>query len=240
MKSLIRFALTVGVALGLGICYEQKAEAGFTAYKVSAGDYGNQNFDGILGMDFIVNEAIKITDLGVFDDASNGLVSALTTELWSRNDKGTPNNFYDDIGITKLASMNFSPNEPGQLDGGSRFKKLDNPLVIRPGNYTIVAYGYGRGENNGNAWGGGWGTTNNGGGLISFVGLSRYGHIWSGDVFGQSIGSRPDWGAENRYAAGTFKYEAASVHEPSSILGVLGLSIFATTSILKNNKKLEV
>ena len=32
---------------------------------------------------------------------------------------------------------------PGTLEGGSRFKPLASPLVLPPGSYTMVAYGYG-------------------------------------------------------------------------------------------------
>ena len=80
---------------------------------------------------------------------------------------------------------------------------------LKPAGFTgtIVASGYGPLEFNGNtgvANPGSW-TTDDGGGLISFVGRARYGP-----------GNRPDWfpttidgGPPNRYAAGTFMFVAA-------------------------------
>ena len=182
------------------------------AYQVPAGTVGNQNFGGSLGMDFVVNAPIQITDLGAFDSNSDGVSLTLTTELWSRNDGGTPNDPHDDSGITVLASETFTPVDPGTLVGGSRLKPLAVPLVLQPGAYTIAAHGYGASElllNNGvNAAG----SIHNGGGRISFVGLSRWGD--NVNAFPSTIGANL-----HEFGAGTFRFEGT---EPGAAIEVLG------------------
>ncbi|MCB1125571.1 MAG: lamin tail domain-containing protein, partial [Verrucomicrobiae bacterium] len=167
-----------------------------TAYLVEAGTGGNQSYGGALGMDFEVLEEIRVTDLGVFDDDSDGLFRTITAQLWSRS---------GDSGISILARETFTPAVPGTLEGGSRFKPLASPLVLPPGSYTIVAYGYGAGEQNVNQGSGANGglDIDTGGALLRFVGGSRYG----------TAGSFPttlDGGPANRYGAGTFKFSPNS------------------------------
>ena len=166
----------------------------FTAYYVHAGTEGNQNYGGLLGMDFEVIVPIEVTDLGVFDSGSDGLHATLRAALWTR---------VGDRGGTKLAEEIFTPNEPGQLAGGSRFKALHSPLQLGPGTYTIVASGYNGEEPNGNLGVGlveePW-ENRSGDGAIAFVGGSRYG---TSGLFPDRI----DGGPENRYAAGTFIFK---------------------------------
>ncbi|MCA9184096.1 MAG: PEP-CTERM sorting domain-containing protein [Pirellulaceae bacterium] len=166
---------------------------------------GVQNFGGDLGMDFDVREFdVEVVSLGAFDSAQDGWFSDITVELWSRDDAGTaaPG---DDTGITILASDVFSSADAGTLVGGSRFKNLASPLTLTPGSYTIVARGYSADELLGNNGFGGpnAGTPtpaiNGAGGIIRFVGTSRYG---TNDSFPDT----PDSGPANRYNAGTFQF----------------------------------
>src|SRR5204863_3770912 len=128
--------------------------------------------------DFVVNRPVVVTELGCFDDNSDGLASTITTALWARNENGTPNNFADDTGAGILASATFSPGSPGTLVEGSRFKPLASAITLAPGAYTIIAYGYGAAERDGNLgvsyplnpW-----ETQSGNGALSFVGLARPG-----------------------------------------------------------------
>ena len=180
----IGYKITPGPVLGGGPGF-------YTAYMVESGTSGNQNYSGSLGMDFDVLEPIRVTDLGVFDSAANGLSRTIVAQLWRRNGNS---------GVL-LKRQVFTAGDPGILEGGSRFKELADALVLEPGNYTMVAYGYGAGEPNGNY---GVGVIDGmdidpGGGLLQFVGGSRYG------AAGSFPGS-PDGGPANRYAAGTFKY----------------------------------
>lgn len=165
------------------------------AYSVADGTSGTQVFGGALGMDFAVLEAISMKELGVFDDDSDGLNRTITAELWSRDGNGS--------GVV-LASETFTSGSPGTLEAGHRFKPLPSPLTLEPGAYTIVAYGYGADEHNGNSGGNGdFTTSNEGGGLIQFVGSSRFGSAGGGWPDSE------DGGGPARYGAGTFKFSAA-------------------------------
>jgi hypothetical protein len=160
------------------------------AYQVPAGTVGQQAFNGPLGMDFDVHQSIVITDLGVFDSGSDGLAVPLTARLYNRDTQA------------EITELSFAAGQTGTLIGGSRFLPLPSPVVLPAGFHaTIVAEGYGPTEPDGNQ-----GiqpitlTTDNGGGLIDFVGPSR---------FGNTPGAFPtfvDSGPANRYAAGTFTF----------------------------------
>ncbi len=167
------------------------------AYQVPASMFGNQDFGGSLGMDFDVAGAIVVTRLGVFDSGSDGLALPLSARLYNRS-TGVP-----------LASLAFSPESPGDLVEGSRFKDLPSPVNLPAGfQGTIVADGYGAGEPNGNQGVGPIGlATADGGGAIVFVGGGR---------FGAAPGSFPDsvdGGPPDRYAAGTFAFHPAGAGE---------------------------
>ncbi len=161
------------------------------AYSNDAGNAGTQEYGGSLGLDFVVHDPISVTQLGVFDSSSDGLMRNLTAQMWTRNGNSG----------SLLEELDFTPADPGTLVDGDRFKPLDTPLVLQPGDYTIVAYGYGVGEPNGN-WGGPSYSnkhTDDGGGVIEFVGGARWGNAGQ---FPVSI----DGGPANRYSAGTFEF----------------------------------
>jgi len=172
------------------------------AYGYLAGAGGTSLTGFSLGQDFTVNSAIKVTQLGVFDSDADGLSRTLTAELWSRN---------GDAGLL-LATMSFTPGDPGTLVGSSRFKPLAQPLFLQLGDYTIVARGYGAEEPVGHEGFGGPGpefkTLDDGGGAISFVGTGRSG-LRAG-VFPNN----PAAGTANYYSAGTFQFDAVSPVSP--------------------------
>ncbi|MCB1127951.1 MAG: hypothetical protein KDM81_15760, partial [Verrucomicrobiae bacterium] len=153
---------------------------------------GNQAFGGSLGMDFDVAKPVRIVQLGVYDDAADGLLLPLTAALF---DRGTG---------TMLASIEFSPEDPGELVGSSRFKDLVEPLDLAAGfEGVIAAWGYGAEEQLFNTQGAPEQValleTFDGGSLV-FVGGGRY-----GDAGAFPAGA--DGGPANRYAAGTFRFE---------------------------------
>ena len=163
------------------------------AYEVSTNAVGTQSYGGALGMDFDVQNPIDVKQLGVFDDGSDGLTLPLTAYIYDRDQQ------------TALATVQFTPEDPGVLIGGSRFKPLDSPLRLDLGFHgSVVAEGYGDTEKLLNSGG----DTNNikwvlhdGNGSIQFVGGSRY---------GDSVGAFPasvDAGPADRYAAGTFQFQ---------------------------------
>lgn len=172
------------------------------AYNVVAGTPGNQAFTGALGLDFNVNQDIVVTELGVFDDNSDGLQAPLEARLYQRDDTN-PCNF------TLLATIDFTLDDQGMdMGDGNLYKPLPNPITLQAGfTGSIVASGYGPLEMNGNTNGGMpslW-YTDDGGGLISFVGKGRFGDPNQPGQFPMTV----DGGPVNRYAAGTFVFHAA-------------------------------
>ncbi len=77
---------------------------------------------------------IEVTRLGVFDSGADGLKRTLTAEVW-RHGNNRPD---------KLVAMTFTPEDAGELIGGSRFKPLPEPLLLPPGEYSMIATGMGR------------------------------------------------------------------------------------------------
>ena len=84
------------------------------------------------------------------------------------------------------------------LTGGHRFQTLGVPIVLDKGfQGSIVTYGYGAAEQNGNA--ANFSKGDGGAGLISFVGSSRFGAAGS-------YPATPDGGPAIRYGAGSFQF----------------------------------
>jgi hypothetical protein len=172
------------------------------AYAVPAGTVGAQEWKGTLGMDFDVNKPVTVTSLGVFDSGQDGLQQKLTATLYDRSTQKA------------LATLTFTPDDPGTLIGGSRYKLLPQPLLLPAGfQGSIVAEGYGPGEPNGNSnlqsptW-----TTNPGNdGAISFVDTSRNGPP---GTFPTNIDK-----FVNNYAAGTFLFQPATVGGKGTAVG---------------------
>ena len=169
----------------------------YVAYQVPAGVVGSQDYGGGLGMDFDVVSPVVVMRLGAFDSGADGINSSstLTAQLYRRSGNSG----------TVIATLTFSATDPGTLIEGSRFKMLASPVLLSPGSYTMVGYGHNANNRNGNIGTGNakvW-TTDDGGGLIAFVGSSRYGG--SPGVFPPT----PDGGPADRYAAGTFEYVPA-------------------------------
>lgn len=180
-------AYTIGVTVVDDVTY---TAVPIQAYVIPSGTAGNQAFGGALGMDFNVVRPIWISQLGVFDDLSDGLMVPLTARLYNRANQ------------TSLATLSFAPGQTGTLVSGTRFLPLATPILLPAGfQGTIVAEGYGATERNGNFTTGVW-TTDSGDGAIQFVGGGRNGVAGVFPVFG-------DGGPANRYAAGSFRF-----HEP--------------------------
>lgn len=169
----------------------------YTAYIVPAGTVGSQALPNpyALGMDFNVVSPVILTQLGAFDSGSDGInaSSTLTTQIFNR----------DGASPVVVATASFSSADPGTLIGGSRFKVLAAPIVLTNGSYSCVGYGYDANNRNGNIGTGNAKTwvTEDGGGLLAFVGGGRYGPVAPGSFPGTA-----DLGPADRYAAGTFEF----------------------------------
>ena len=179
---------------------------GTIAYDIPEGAIGNQGFGSGLGMDFDVGDSpVRVTAFGVFDDASNGIGPGVTlsVSLWERD----PNDNTASLGQVG-PTVQFTESQGGSLVGGSRFKALAEPIELPPDfQGSIVAYGFTAGGTDQNGNDGNVGNfpypTNDGDGLITFVGTSRFG---AGGV--GVYPNTPDGGPVNRYGAGTFVYDS--------------------------------
>ena len=162
---------------------------------------GNQSFGGALGMDFNVNQSIQITALGIFDSAQNGIQNNIDCFIFNRDTQQV------------VASRFFGPANMGLGDGTTNFLDLSAPVILPAGfKGSIVAQGYGILEQNGNSYvsSSSYPTLmNDGGGLISFTGVSRHGN-WGAFPTNLDLNVA-------QYGAGNFKYSAIeAVPEPAT------------------------
>lgn len=166
------------------------------AYMVPKGAVGYHYHNGPLGMDFRVNFPIIVTQLGVFDSNSDGIKSQLTVRL------------YDKVSQAEVLSVNFTQDEPGELIGGSRFKPVDQFLLPKGFEGSIVGENFSLSDpssNNPLVHGG----FDSGGGLISFHSVSRFGVKQS--VFPEF--EEKFFEEDNQYGAGSFMYRAYVVDD---------------------------
>ena len=102
---------------------------GELAYMIVQGTAGNQNYTGALGMDFIVEEPIRILELGAFDSGANGIKRPITVTMWERNDQGTTD-FADDSGEEILGEVQFTEENDGELRDAHRMIGLENDVIL--------------------------------------------------------------------------------------------------------------
>ena len=160
---------------------------------------GNQPWTGRLGSFFTVNNAITITELGVFDSGQNGISGSIT------------------VGIIKVsdASIVVPPVVVSGSDGylSNAFRMIDVPDVVLPAGsqYAIVAVGFSNSEKNGNAGvSGGTGTgLNTGTSDITYNGEK----FSAATTFG--LPTSNDGGPIGRYHAGTFRFTTSLPNAPT-------------------------
>ena len=173
------------------------------AYIVPAGIVGNQQLrpeeTQTIGNDFDVNTPIKITALGVFDSGNDGLVGKLNARIYDRDSHAS------------LADIDFTPEAPGTLVGGSRFLALKNPLTLPNGFHGTISVAY-LGTTalepigNVRVTLGSW-TVDSDNGALSFVGVGRHSWMGTGDSFPDIQDPSPE---PNNFAAGTFVFSRAA------------------------------
>jgi len=154
--------------------------------------------DFVLGLDFeVMSPHITITQLGIWDDNGNGLLSPHTLLLYDLADPSTP-----------LARIDTLPGT-GVLEGGYRYFDLTDYVTLAAGTqFSIVVY-YPEGNKDSNGNSGPLPLTRgeptpifvgNGYGYIDNIGVARYGHP------GLGFPGTLDFGPANRYHAGSFTY----------------------------------
>ena len=187
------------------------ADGEIVAYQ-SPAVLGNAVTGGNLGLDFQVIRPIRVTEVGVFDSGQDGIAGTVGVSVWSRTTG------------EQLAGKTIIGDE-GSIapDTGMRFVPLDEPLLLPPGDYTVLATGFFGGDPflHSQRAGGQLSDLDDGDGAIQFEGTGRYnvvGPSFIGDIFGPNrffeephhrLPPVQDVGPVNRWSAGTIKYQVA-------------------------------
>jgi len=133
--------------------------AAFTMHTANT-TVGNQAWSSV-GLEFTVNSAINVLQLGIYDSSSDGIIGNATLSA-----------VIFDSSQNSLVQMDFTSIDSGVFDATSNywFKPLATSLVLNPGQYIIAGYGWDTSNPEHNSNNGGTGPTfDNGGGLITFT-----------------------------------------------------------------------
>jgi hypothetical protein len=172
----------------------------YQAYNVGTSN-GNQAYAGELGLEFKVNNAIVVKQLGAFDHQANGIIgtqgpnhSSIHVAIYNKSTHALV------AGLDEFISGNAD-----EYTGNYRMKNV-TPVTLQAGTYVIVAKGYNVNELNGNRNVAGIPNTpsdlNDGNGAISFTGSSYGDDTPNGFSFPAN-----DYAAINPWIAGTFKFD---------------------------------
>ncbi len=207
------------------VCFVLPAQADIIAYDVPAGTFSSQFIINPLGMDFDVNSTLRVTALGVFDSGQDGLAFA------------TPVYIYDRTTQLSVVSEVIPTGTATTLINGSRFVNLPTPFVLNAGFQGSIVEDPNTTDGNFNTVGGASASTlNTGGGLISFVGLSRVGDNGPG-----TYPARLDGGPAARYYAATFEYAAgataSTTPEPGAMALMTGLGIVGSGMVARRRAR---
>ncbi|MBB5353237.1 hypothetical protein HNR46_003492 [Haloferula luteola] len=99
-------------------------------------------YSGWIGTDFIVEETIELMGFSVFDSAGDGFAEDIVVRLHRLDDGGTPDQPADDSSAEVMATLTFTPGEPGFLDRGKRRLNFGSPLSLVPGRYFLESQGW--------------------------------------------------------------------------------------------------
>lgn len=207
MISILQKAVWTGaVATALTLTGSSKAN---TIVFNNALQHGTQQ-DYVLGMDFNVNSAVTVTDLGAFDSDGNGFFGTISVGIFKLD------------GTQVGATASFS-GAAGTLIGGSRFLPIA-PFTLSPGTYSIVAAGFTLGDEfSGNTGMGGVTSFDSVGGKLAIV--LKGGRWDNGNTFQLPTQNSGGYGqGDPVFQAGTF---AVAVPDGGATLMMLGLGVAA-------------
>jgi hypothetical protein len=189
-----------------------------TTLQTSAGELGNQAWSGV-GLQFTVNSAISVTSIGIWDDGGDGFLAATATNPLSAYLMTTTG--------TVLISDTFYNVSPGGTpqNGGYRFKDLVSPVLLSPGDYFLMGYGWNSNDQEHNS--------NQGGTPDTFVASPLVSFVQSAWTFPDSLapaGTLPTaFGLTNFFSSANIQFDDAATPLPAALplfatgLGALGL-----------------
>ena len=223
-----------------------------------------QNYGNSLGLDFEVLAPIDVLALGMYDGGNdsypyifNGVAGTDFTTLIPTVQQvvGVTVLIYNipaDGPATIVASVYFNPanfnlsqpnNGEGQQINAENFLFLSSAVELQPGNYSVVTWN--DWDWNVNLTGAAGGTNpntteNDGGGLISFVGLGRYAPVPGSPNPFFGFPTIIDAGPSDRYMAGSFIFEnpndLGSIPEPST-LGLIGAGLLGAWALRRRRRQ---
>lgn len=154
---------------------------------------GNQAWTGNLGLDFdVTTKPILVTALGAFDNNGDGFSGTVQVQIFDR-----------DTSAAVGPSVSLSGTN-GIVVNGDRFISV-TPFQLPVGHYSVVAVGFNATDLDGNVSLGPpyVASTQNGGGLISFVGSGRF----DGNAALDFPATVPPGLPTNPFLAGTFQFQ---------------------------------
>jgi hypothetical protein len=216
-KHLIGGYLAMAAALIVGV----NAQASPIVVFDNVPGAGSQN-NFVLGMDFIVNTPVTVTELGTFDSLPPGLNGTIDVGIFNMSGALVA----PSVGITGLA---------GTLVNGERMVTV-TPFTLTPGRYSIVAAGYGLGgpDLSGNTGFGGLTSFNNDGGALSIV--AGGGRWQNGNALVLPTANLGGYGQPDPvFQAGTFSVDdgtgPAAVPDGGTTVGLLGMALVGLASL---------
>jgi hypothetical protein len=183
------------------------AQSKFTAWNLPSLPNGNLETKKDYGVcyEFEVIRPIRVSELGMFDDAGDGVqgTAVVRIQLYEASGKAT----------RLLETMTFDAANPGELRGGFRLKPLAQPVTLLPGRYALTANGFDAANKAydvarvANTPVVTRPALNDGGGAIRFLNSNRY---YERDRLSRSK-KEAMIGPPDRVAAGTFVFSPANL-----------------------------
>jgi len=126
MKPALKISLAVtAAAMSLAAVSAQAAPV----YDLPSGVVGNQPYGDDLGLDFTVTGAVKITGLGAFDSAADGISTNIFVGIFDLTNQ---------VYVSPILNFNATSATGGS---GYAFQSI-SPFILGPGNYSVVATGF--------------------------------------------------------------------------------------------------
>lgn len=221
-------ALFTFIGLSLFVGVEGADAQSLNAITFTLDKTSTQGYEGNLGIDFNVNSAITLTQLGAYNDTGLDFITPKTVQIWNRNLPDAP-----------LFQITIQPGQ-GTLRDGVRF--VDIPTLTLPIGFqgTLSAYGFNDTDRNYNTNTGSLNTSHqlttdpliswqdNGSGFV----MNRY------DANVNRLPQNTNFQANFQLPNASFRGQAASVPSPSSAL-VLGIGGLATILLRRRRNKVE-